>query len=34
VLDPVLLDTSDPDEVPRAFLDWAERRRRALWQRR
>jgi uncharacterized protein (DUF58 family) len=26
-LDPVLLDTSDPGEVDRTFLDWAERRR-------
>jgi uncharacterized protein (DUF58 family) len=26
-LDPVLLDTSDPNEIDRAFLDWAERRR-------
>jgi uncharacterized protein (DUF58 family) len=33
-LDPVLLDRSDPDGVQRAFVEWAERRRRALWQRR
>jgi len=33
-LDPVLLDRSDPDSVQRAFLEWAERRRRAQWQRR
>jgi len=26
-LDPVLIDTSDPSEIDRAFLDWAERRR-------
>jgi len=26
-LDPVLVDTSDPAEIDRAFLDWAERRR-------
>jgi uncharacterized protein (DUF58 family) len=26
-LDPVLLDTSEPSEVDRTFLDWAERRR-------
>jgi uncharacterized protein (DUF58 family) len=29
-LDPVLLDRSEPDSVQRAFLDWADRRRRAL----
>jgi uncharacterized protein (DUF58 family) len=33
-LDPVLLDTSEPDRVLRAFLDWAERRHRARRQRR
>ena len=33
-LDPVLLDRSERAEVDRAFLEWAERRRRALWQRR
>jgi uncharacterized protein (DUF58 family) len=33
-LDPVLLDRSEPDTVQRAFLDWAERRRRALRRRR
>jgi uncharacterized protein (DUF58 family) len=33
-LDPVLVDRSDPDSVQRAFLEWAERRRRALWLRR
>ncbi|HEY3922074.1 MAG TPA: DUF58 domain-containing protein [Gaiellaceae bacterium] len=32
-LEPVLLDTSDEDEVERRFLDWAERRR-TLWRRR
>jgi len=32
-LDPVLLDTSDPREIDRAFLDWAQRRR-DLRQRR
>jgi uncharacterized protein (DUF58 family) len=33
-LDPVLLDRSDPDSIHRAFLEWAERRRRALRLRR
>jgi uncharacterized protein (DUF58 family) len=33
-LDPVLIDRSDRDSVQSAFLHWAERRRRALWQRR
>ncbi len=33
-LDPVLLDRSDRDHVQQAFHEWAERRRRALWQRR
>jgi uncharacterized protein (DUF58 family) len=33
-LDPVLLDESEPRGVERAFLEWSERRRRALWQRR
>jgi uncharacterized protein (DUF58 family) len=33
-LDPVLLDRSEPDPVQRAFLEWAERRKRALWLRR
>jgi uncharacterized protein (DUF58 family) len=33
-LDPVLLDASEPETVRRAFLEWAERRRHALWQRR
>jgi uncharacterized protein (DUF58 family) len=33
-LDPVLLDRSDGESVLRAFLEWAERRRRARWQRR
>jgi uncharacterized protein (DUF58 family) len=32
--DPVLIDRSDQDSVERAFLAWAERRRRALWLRR
>jgi uncharacterized protein (DUF58 family) len=33
-LDPVLLERSEPDAVTRAFFEWAEQRRRALWQRR
>jgi uncharacterized protein (DUF58 family) len=33
-LDPVLVDRSGPDSVQRAFLEWAERRRRAMWLRR
>jgi uncharacterized protein (DUF58 family) len=33
-LDPVLLDRSEPGLIQEAFLAWAERRRRALWQRR
>ena len=33
-LDPVLLEESEPDAVLRAFFEWSERRRRALWQRR
>ena len=33
-LDPVLLEESEPASVQRAFLEWADRRRRALWQRR
>lgn len=33
-LDPVLLDDSNPDRVLKLFFEWAERRRRALWQRR
>jgi len=33
-LDPVLVDESAPERVQRAFLEWAERRRRALWLRR
>jgi uncharacterized protein (DUF58 family) len=33
-LDPVLVDESAPESVQRAFLEWAERRRRALWLRR
>ena len=32
--DPVLLDRSDQDSVQRSFLEWAERRRRALRSRR
>ena len=32
--DPVLVSRSGPDSVQRAFLEWAERRRRALWLRR
>ena len=32
--DPVLVSLSGPDSVQRAFLEWAERRRRALWLRR
>ncbi len=33
-LDPVLIEHSDAGSVLRAFLEWAERRRRARWQRR
>ena len=33
-LDPVLLDQGDQTSVQEAFLQWAERRRRALWLRR
>src|SRR5262249_50860448 len=33
-LDPVVIEQSDADSVLRAFLEWAERRRRARWQRR
>jgi uncharacterized protein (DUF58 family) len=33
-LDPVLLERSEPESIQRSFLGWAERRRRALWQRR
>jgi uncharacterized protein (DUF58 family) len=33
-LDPVLLEESEPDSVLKAFFEWAERRRRALWRRR
>jgi uncharacterized protein (DUF58 family) len=33
-LDPVLIDRSEPHSVQRAFLAWAERRKRALWLRR
>jgi uncharacterized protein (DUF58 family) len=32
--DPVLVDRSEPERVQRAFLEWAERRRRALRLRR
>lgn len=32
-LRPVLLGTSDPFEVDRAFLEWAEERRRGRWAR-
>ena len=31
-MDPVLLHESDPDRIHRAFLAWAERRRRMLRQ--
>jgi len=33
-LDPVPIDRSEPDSVQRAFLEWADRRKRALWLRR
>lgn len=33
-LDPVLIDSDEPGRVRRAFLEWADRRRRALWQQR
>jgi uncharacterized protein (DUF58 family) len=33
-LDPVLIERSGPDGVLQAFLGWAEKRRRARWQRR
>ena len=33
-LDPVLIEHSDAASVLGAFLEWAERRRRARWQRR
>ena len=33
-LDPVLIERSDTESVLRAFLEWAERRRQARWQRR
>ncbi len=32
-LDPVLLGTSEPDAVDRAFVEWAEDRRRTRWVR-
>jgi hypothetical protein len=33
-LDPVLVDRADHHGIAEAFLEWAERRRGALWQRR
>jgi uncharacterized protein (DUF58 family) len=33
-LDPVLIASSDAASVRRAFVEWAEQRRRARWQRR
>ena len=32
-LDPVLLGTSDPYEIDRAFVEWAEARRLTRWAR-
>lgn len=32
-LEPVLLGTSDPDQIDRAFIAWAESRRRSRWAR-
>jgi hypothetical protein len=32
-LEPVVLDTSEPVAIDRAFLEWAEQRRRGRWAR-
>jgi hypothetical protein len=32
-LEPVLLGTSDPFEIDRAFIEWAELRRMSRWAR-
>ena len=32
-VEPVLLGTSDPHEIDRAFVEWAEARRQTRWRR-